>query len=128
MLKIQIYSGTKFTDTETLGQTGSIVLHLMKPNLNKSYHLFTDNWYNSVSLAEYKTKRNTYIAGTLRADRKRNPSQVAGKKFGKGEMIFMSLGDIYVTKWKDERDLCVISNAHVPTMMDLVNVHDKSKR
>ena len=100
----------------------------MEPHLNKGYHLFIDNWYNSVSLTEYMSKRNTYIAGTLRADRKRNPSQVVGKKLRKGEMIFMSLGDISVTKWKDKRDVCVISNAHVPTMMDLVNGHGKSKR
>ena len=38
VLKIQIYSRTKFTDTESLGQTGSIVLHLMKPYLNKGYY------------------------------------------------------------------------------------------
>ena len=80
VLKTQIYSGTKFTDTESLGQTGSIVLHLMKPYLNKGYHLFTDNWYNSVSLTEYMSKKNTYITGTLHGDRKRNPSQVLGKK------------------------------------------------
>ena len=98
VLKIQIYFGTKFTDTESLGQTGSIVLHHMETHLNKGYRLFIDNWYNSVSLTEYMSKRNTYIAGTLRADRKRNPSQVVGKKLGKGEMIFMSLGDISVTK------------------------------
>ena len=80
VLKIQIYSGTKLTDTESLGQTGSIVLRLMEPYLNKSYRLFTDNWYNSVSLTEYMSKRSTYITGILRADRKRNPSQVVGKK------------------------------------------------
>ena len=128
MLKIQIYSGTKFTDTESLAQTGSIVLHVMEPYLNKGYHLLTDNWYNSVSLAEYMSKRNTYITGTLRGDRKRNPSQVVGKKLRKGEMVFMSLGDVSVTKWKDKRDVCVISNAHVPTIMDSVNRHGKSKR
>ena len=50
VMKVQIYSGTKLTDTESLGQTGSIVLHLMEPYLDKGYHLFTDNWYNSVSL------------------------------------------------------------------------------
>ena len=43
-------------------------------------------------------------------------------------MVFMSLGDISITKWKDKRDVCVISNAHVPTMMDSVNRHGKSKR
>ena len=98
MLKIQIYSGTKFTDTESLAQTGSIVLHVMEPYLNKGYHLLTDNWYNSVSLAEYMSKRNTYITGTLRGDRKRNPSQVVGKKLLNGEMVFMSVGDVSVTK------------------------------
>ena len=128
VLQIQIYSGTKFTDTEALGQTGSIVLHLMEPYLNKGYHLFTDNWYNSVSLTEYMSKRNTYITGTLCGDRKRNPSQVVGKKLRKGEMVFMSLGDVSITKWKDKRDVCVISNAHVLTMMDSINRHDKSKR
>ena len=128
VLKIQIYYGTKFPDTESLGQTGSIILHLMEPYLNKGYHLLTDNWYNSVSLTEYMSKRNTYITSTLRRDRKRNPSQVVGKKLRKGEMVFMSLGDVSVTKWKDERDVFVIRNAYVPTMMDSVNRHDKSKR
>ena len=127
MLKIQIYSGTKFTDTESLGQTGSIVLHLMEPYLNKGYYLFTDSWCNSVSLTEYMSKRNTYNTGTLHADQKRNPSQVVGKRLRKGEMVFMSLGDISVTKWKDKRGVYVISNAHVPAMMDSVNRHGKSK-
>ena len=38
VLKTQTYSGTKSTDTESLGQTGSTVLHLMEPYLNKGYH------------------------------------------------------------------------------------------
>ena len=128
VMKVQIYSGTKLTDTESLGQTGSIVLHLMEPYLDKGYHLFTDNWYNSVSLTEYMSKRNTYITGTLRADRKRNPSDVMRKKLQKGEMAFMFLDDISVTKWRDKRDVHVISNAHVPTMIDSVNRRCKSKR
>ena len=74
------------------------------------------------------SKRNTYIAGTLRGDRKRNPSQIVEKKLRKGEMVFMSLGDVSVIKWKDKRDVCVISNAHVPIVMDSVNRHGKSKR
>ena len=73
------------------------------------------------------SKRNTYITDTLRADRKRNPSQVVGKKFRKGEMVFMSLCDISVTKLRDKRHVCVISNVHAPTMMDSVNRYGKSK-
>ena len=64
----------------------------------------------------------------MRADRKRNPSEVMRKKLQTGEMAFMSLDDISVTKWRDKRDVHVISNAHVPTMIDSVNRHCKSKR
>ena len=128
VMKVQIYSGMKLTDTESLGQTGSIVLHLMERYLDKGYHLFTDNWYNSVSLTECMSKRNTYITGTLRADQKQNPSEVMRKKLQKGEMAFMSLDDISVTKWRDKRDVHVISNAHVPMIIDSVNRRGKSKR
>ena len=128
MLKDQIHSGTNFTDTESLEQTGSIVLHLMKPYLQKGHHLFTDNWYNSVSLTQHISKRSTYITDTFRDDWNQNPPQVIGKKLQKDEMVFMSFGDISVTKWKNKRDVCVISNADVPTTIDSVNRHDKSKR
>ena len=43
VLNIEAYSGTKFQDTENLGQTGAIVLHLMSPYFGKGYHLFADN-------------------------------------------------------------------------------------
>ena len=73
------------------------------------------------------SKKNAYITGTLQPDRKQNLSQEIGEKLQEGEMVFTSHGDISVTRWKDERDVRVISNAHVPTMMDSVNRHGKSK-
>ena len=76
VLNIEAYSGTKFQDTENLGQTGAIVLHLMSLYFDKGYCLFTNNWYNSISLTEYMSRRKTYITGTLRGDRKRNPKEV----------------------------------------------------
>ena len=45
------------------------------------------------------SKKNAYITGTLQADQKRNTSKVIGKKLQKGEMAFISLGDIFVNKW-----------------------------
>ena len=41
---------------------------------------------------------------------------------------FLALGDISVTNRKDKRDVLVISNAHMATMMNSVNKHYKSKR
>lgn len=118
----------KFADTEALGQTGAVVIHLMNPYLDKGYHVFTDNWYNSVPLTKYMTQRKTYISGTLRADRKHLPEEVTKKKLKKGEMIFRSSDDISVTKWKDKRDVRMISNAFIPELVETVNRHGKSRQ
>ena len=37
---------------QSLWQTGAVVLHLMEPDLDKGYHFFTDNWYNSFPLTK----------------------------------------------------------------------------
>ena len=73
------------------------------------------------------SKKNAYITGTLQPDRKQTLSQEIGEKLQEGEMVFTSHGDISVTRWKDKRDVRVISNAHVPTMMDSVIRHGKFK-
>ena len=103
-------------------------LYLMEPYLNKDYHVVTENWHNSVSLTQHMSKKNTYITGNLHADWKRNSLKVIRKKLQKGEMVFMSLGDISVTKWEDKKDVNFNSNAHMPIMMDSANKHGKTKR
>ncbi|XP_057292564.1 piggyBac transposable element-derived protein 4-like [Hydractinia symbiolongicarpus] len=128
VLKAEIYSGVKFADTEALGQRGTFVFHIMNPYLYKGYHVFTDNWYNSVPLTKYMTQRKTYISGTLRADKKHLPEEVTKKKLKKGEMNFRSSDDISVTKWKDKRDVRMISNAFIPELVETVNRHGKSRQ
>ena len=88
MQKTEIYSGTKFADIQSMGQTAAIVIHLMNPYLDKGYHVFTDNWYSSVTLTKYMSDRKTYITGTLRADRKHQPEAVSKKKLKKGRWFF----------------------------------------
>ena len=46
----EAYGGQGFNDENNLGQTAATVLKLMTPFLNKGYHVFIDNYYNSVSL------------------------------------------------------------------------------
>ena len=128
VVRADIYSGIKFADPESLGQTAAVVLHLMQNYLDKGYHIFADNWYNSVPLTKYLTKRKTYITGTLRADRKDTPRDVMQKKLKAGEMVSQSLDDISVTKWKDKRDVRIISNAHIPQFVESVNRNGKSKQ
>ena len=86
VLNVEIYGGQGFNDEQNLGQTGATVLKLMEPFLNKEY-VFTNNFYNSVALTEYLSKQKTYITGTLRRNRKRNPESVISKKLKEGEMV-----------------------------------------
>ena len=99
----------------------------MTPFLSKGYHVFTNNYYNFVSLAEYLSDHGTYITGTLRKDRKRNPKKVIGEKVIKGDMIWRSKNDINVCKWKKQREVLTISNAHNPEMVKVSNRRDKEK-
>ena len=72
--------------------------------------------------------RGAYIIGTLRSDRKYIPVDVMKKKLKKGEMISKSLNDISVTKWKDESDVRMITNAFVPELIESVTRHRNSKQ
>ena len=53
-----------------MGQTGAIVLKLMEDVLGKGYTVFADECSNSVKLTNCMSKKQTYICGTLRSDRK----------------------------------------------------------
>ena len=121
VLSAEIYGGRGFNDVNNLGQTAAIVLKLMKPYLEKRYHVFTDSYYNSVSLTEFLSSKGTYITGTLRKDRKRNPKKIISMKLKKSQMVWKSKGDMIVAKWKDKRDVLMISNAHIPKMTTVTN-------
>ena len=95
--------------------------------MNKGYHVFTDNYYNSISLTEYISNHGTYITGTLGKDRKHNPKKVIGEKVKKGDIIWISKNNIIVCKWKDKSEVLTISNAHNPEMVKVSNRHGKEK-
>ena len=50
------------------------------------------------------------------------------KKLKKGEMILKSLNDFSVIKWKDKRDVRMITNAVVPEIVESVNRPGNSKQ
>ena len=90
------YSGQSFDDDQSFGQCGAIVLNLMHDFLDKGYHLFTGNYYNSVPLTHYLTSRSTYLTGTLRKDWVDNPKRVVNKKLKKGEVTWESNEEVSV--------------------------------
>lgn len=82
--------------------------------------LYVDNYYTSVNLARKLLNKKTYCTGTLRANRKGTPTAVTGKKLKKGETIakFSSSG-ICVLKWRDRRDVLVLSTEFDSKMVEV---------
>ena len=99
----------------------------MEPYLDKGYHLFTDNWYNSLPLTKYMSFWRTYITGTL-WDQGYISADVMKKKLKKGEMISKSLNDIPEIKWKAKKDVRMINIAFIPELVKSVNRHGNSKQ
>lgn len=54
--------------------------------LGKGCTIYSDNYYTSVSLAEYLLEKKTYLCGTLRSPRKNLCKEVVKANLKKGEM------------------------------------------
>lgn len=55
-----------------------------------------DNFYNNVPLPKYLFEKQTVVVGTLRKNRKHNPTDILNAKLGKCEVAHVQKGDIQV--------------------------------
>ncbi|CAK9832785.1 PiggyBac transposable element-derived protein 4 [Anthophora retusa] len=120
VLNVEIYQG-KSDDIDKTPKTSSLVLRLMQQYLNKGHHLFMDNFYNSIELSKKLLEHKTHTTGTLRSNRKGNPEEVTSKKLNKGEHIWRRQGQIYVSKWRDKREVLSITTNHHPEIVEVTN-------
>lgn len=126
ILNVKIYAGKDVEETSG-SKTKAVVLKLMEPYLNRGHHLYMDNYYNSVDLSHTLLSYKTHSTGTLRSNRKPSPKCIVSKKLAKGEMIWRRTGNVYVTKWKDKRDVLSITTAHHPCLIEVTNSRGQKK-
>lgn len=111
--RAKVYAGKE----ERAGRSvaSSVVLELMEKLLNTHRTLYTDNFYTSVELAHNLLDRRTHLVGTLRSNRKHNPTAVVKAKLKCGEMLALqSNTSVVVGKWKDRRDVLFLTTKHIP--------------
>ena len=114
---IRIYSGKSATGERETGLAQNVCLELTKDLLNEGRTLFVDNFYTSYDLAKCFLQKNTHVVGTLRANKKDIPKEVLNVKLKRGEMIAKEdENGIVVLKWKDTRDVRILSTKHAPIM------------
>ena len=73
------------------------MLSLLDRNLGQNHHIYQDNFYNSVRLAQTLLDRNVRVCGTMRANRGISRDlEGEGKRLKKGESAFRRKGDVMV--------------------------------
>lgn len=121
ILNILIYEGKGTVYNQSSSHAHGVVQKLMDPYLKKGHVVYIDNFYTSVNLAESLLQQKTHIVGTLRKNRKFNPKEVINKKLAKGESVWKRKGNVVVGKWKDKREVCMISTYHEFKMVNWKN-------
>ena len=90
-----------------------LVFSLLRPYLNQGYHVFMDNYYNSVALAEELYAHGTHCSGTLRLPRG-GPSSirryVKGRTLKRDDLIWRRKNNTFVICWQDVRLISFVTN------------------
>ncbi|CAH2086353.1 unnamed protein product [Euphydryas editha] len=97
------------------------VMRLIKDLTNEGRLVITDNFYNSVNLAEEFIQNKTFLCGTLRPTRRGLPKNVISTKLKKGEVVGkMNKNGVRIIKWFDKRPVYMISTSrrHNATIID----------
>ena len=117
-----IYSGTGNTTLE-------IVTNLMEDLKDKNYHVYMDNYYNSVGLSEKLLADKIYSCGTLRIVRGAPKFfQASLKQLKKGDITFCRKSDTFVIVWKDKKLVTMVTtNNNASTEPISRNVKSKKK-
>ena len=95
-----------------------IVYGLVGRFKDQGYHLFMDNYYNSVSLAQQLYDDGIHCSGTLRLVRgapsalKRLSSHP--QELARGHLMYRKKGDVFVICWKGARVVPMITTSHQP--------------
>lgn len=120
VLNLQIYKGKSET-AEGVSKLEALVLSLMEHYLDRGHHVFMDNFYNSVSLSNKLIGRRTHVTGTLRSNRRGNPQEIIKSKLKKGEHKWRRNGSVYVSKWRDKREVLCITTKYHPRLTNVKN-------
>ena len=92
-------------------QSLQIVLTLAKDLLDKGYCIYMDNWYSSPQLFKQLREKVTDTVGTVRISHHNMPKDLKNN-LDRGQTIVRYSGDLMTLKWKDKKDVVMLSTYH----------------
>ena len=115
--EFECYTGRKDGVVEK-GLGGSVVTRLTRDLVGKSYHIYMDNFFSSVSLYRDLLSEMIYCTGTLRSNRRNFPpdlKDVAKRGLAnRGALKFRQDGNVSVCVWQDTRPVTFMFSYHNP--------------
>ena len=105
-----VYCGSDREQGVNLDLGYKVVMRLMRDYLQKYHHVYADNYFTSVHLADALLQADTYLCGTTRATRKEFPKSLAATRLKAGESVkWTNETGVMLCKWHDKRDVHMIS-------------------
>lgn len=118
--------GTIFMpEYESYGLSTKTVMSLIHDLKNRGYLLTTDNFYTSPELAELLLQCKTDICGTVRPNRKGLPPKIKSENLKRGDMIAFQKGKMCAMKWKDKKNVLMLSTIHTADMVEVITKEKK---
>lgn len=117
VVKMEVYCGKGIEDNSII----PLIERLLSKYLDKGYTIYMDRFYSSPALFDFLWNRQTKAVGTCMPNRKELPKEnVVNKKIKRGEIIFMRRGPLLCLKWKDTRDVLMLTTEHKATSSEVV--------
>ena len=103
-----------------------VVHNLTRPLVGKNHHVFIDNFFSSIVLAENLLSDQIYVCGTVHSNRQGIPREIAPttqqvKRLRQGESLFLRKENVVVTVWKDKKPVYFRSTQSNPVSDERVN-------
>ncbi|KAE9546865.1 hypothetical protein FO519_009923 [Halicephalobus sp. NKZ332] len=111
--RTKVYAGKEACQNTSVSE--KVVLELADKYLDVGRDIYTDNYYTGIPLGEKLIARKTNLIGTCRRNRKGLPKTLLQKKLKRGDKVAYQKNGIMVLKYKDKRDILMLSTRHDDT-------------
>ena len=124
-----MFSGQRVTGERDVGLTEQVCEQLSTNLLNEGRTLYVDNFYTNYNLAYKFLQKKTHVVGTVRSGRKKLAKKVHVANLKRGEVIAREdQNGITFLKWKDKRDVRMLSTKHTPELCAIPRTFRRGRR
>ena len=109
ILTANVYTAKLLSEVNTIQ---SIFDSVCSTYYSKGYTIYVDRFYTSPDILEYLYSQDTLGVGTVMKNRKNLPKKLIKKELHVGEVGYRRKGPLLCIKWKDQRDVYLLSTKH----------------